>query len=289
MTKERNRLTARFYQLLFFFFIFFASLFFFSFLAPQVSPSSAFSGRCKDWRDQSSPAGFGERRNQDTDCSRSLFLLWTLLFPQPEDHPPPIHCQCPRPTPPRFPLPAAMSLQPSCTSQQANQRFDASMTCRERWTETTGTLPLMGGQPSSSLFPLIRLAQSGMILEFRPRMFPLLSAREGQHGDGARSGKLRYPSKRVRHHGSAAIGRHCEDEHQPGSVGWRRLLVCCLVCLFLKPPSCRPPLPSIPRPFVAAARQWSHDCSGLVSTIALDVLQLDALHGMFWWFHPRLS
>ena len=167
MTKEGNRLTARFYQLLFFFFIFFASLFFFSFLAPQVSPSSAFSGRCKDWRDQSSPAGFGERRNQDTDCSRSLFLLWTLRFPQPEDHPPPIHCQCPRPTPPRFPLPAAMSLQPSCTSQQANQRFDASMTCRERWTETTGTLPLMGGQPSSSLFPLIRLAQSGMILEFQ--------------------------------------------------------------------------------------------------------------------------
>ncbi len=97
-----------------------------------------------------------------------------------------------------------MSLQSSCTSQQTNQRFDATMACRERWTETTGTChSLKEGRGRSSLFlclspslfRLVCLAQSGMILKLWPCMFPLLSAREGHHSYGARSGKLRYPSK----------------------------------------------------------------------------------------------
>ncbi len=106
----------------------------FSFFFPgstSESIFSGFSGRCKDGCNQSNPAPppfvhmpASESEEIKTQIATDRFCSDGLAFSPARRSPTtPIHCQCPRPTSPHFPLPAAMSLQSSCTSQQASQAY----------------------------------------------------------------------------------------------------------------------------------------------------------------------
>ena len=152
MTKERNRLTARFCQFLFFFLNLSPFHFLSSFLAPQVSPFSLVSQggvktgatRVIQRRLRLSTCRLRRAKKSRHRLLQIAFAPMGLLFLQLEDHPPPPFIASARvPPPPTSRCPRRCRCSPAARLSRPARRIDASMTCRERWTETTG--PCRGG------------------------------------------------------------------------------------------------------------------------------------------------